>query len=227
MTGAIIGDIAGSRFEFNNHRSKNFKIFHKDSFFTDDTVMTVAVAYSLMYHEGDLIPLAEHWMRKFGRLYPGRSYGNSFQSWIDEDIKGPYNSFGNGAAMRVSPCAWVAKSLEEAKQLSCDVTSITHNHPEGIKGAEAVTVATYMALHGRNKEDIYKAVSEYYDLGFTIDEIRPKYLFDETCQGTLSGLFMRPKASKTRSVQPCLEAETAIRSPLLQAVSRKRIGEYR
>ena len=185
MTGAIIGDIAGSRFEFNNHRSKDFEIFHKDSFFTDDTVMTIAVAFALMHHEGDLPQLTAHWMQRLGRFYPGLSYGNSFQSWIDGDIKGPYNSFGNGAAMRVSPCAWVAKSLDEAIQLSENVTAVTHNHPEGIKGAEAVTVATYMALHGANKKDIYRDMKEYYDLDFTIDEIRPKYGFDETCQGTV------------------------------------------
>ena len=185
MIGAIIGDIAGSRFEFDNYREKDFEIFHKDSFFTDDTVMTVAVADAISMKSREFLPeLVEGCMKIFGSKH-ACSYGGSFQAWLDGRIKGPYNSFGNGAAMRVSPCAYAAGSLEEAKELSRIVTEVTHNHPEGIIGAEAVTVAIYMALHGSRKDEIADSMWCYYDLGFTIDKIRPTYEFDETCQGTV------------------------------------------
>lgn len=185
MIGAIIGDIAGSRFEFNNYREKDFTIFHRDSFCTDDTILTVAVAEALLAGKDPMLRLrVEERLKYYGKKYPS-SYGGSFQSWLDGDIKGPYNSYGNGAAMRVSPCAWAADTLEEAKKLSRIVTEVTHNHPEGIKGAEAVTVATYMARNGRTKEDIADTMWCYYDLGFTIDGIRSTYEFDESCQGTV------------------------------------------
>ncbi len=188
MMGAIIGDIVGSRFEFNNHRSKDFVMFTEQCFATDDSIMTLAIADAIMKCNGDYTDLGKQAvksMREIGVHYPGCGFGGNFYCWIFGEIDGPYNSFGNGAAMRVSPCAWFAKSLDEAKELSRKVTEVSHNHPEGIKGAEAVTVAIYMALHGKDKTEIRDEMLKYYDLNFTIDEIRPTYRFNEICQQTV------------------------------------------
>lgn len=191
LYGAIIGDIVGSRFEFNNHKSKKFELFTPMNDFTDDTVMTIAVATALKEERicnfKHLEEQTIYWMKKFGKEFPNRGYGGMFGKWLYTPwMVEPYNSFGNGAAMRVSACAYYAKSLEEAKELSKKVTAVTHNHPEGIKGAEATTVAIYMALMGKSKEDIKRVIErDYYDLSFTLDEIRKDYLFDETCQNTV------------------------------------------
>lgn len=186
--GAIIGDIAGSRFEFNNYRKKDFIIFDKKSFFTDDTIMSIAIAKALketkINHYKELSKRTIFYMQSIGRFYPTSGYGLNFYNWIYGDAK-PYNSFGNGAAMRVSGCGFMAESIEEAKKLSKAVTEISHNHPEGIKGAEAVTVAIYMAKSGFSKEDIKIEMKKYYDFDFTIDEIRPFYKFNEICQDTV------------------------------------------
>ena len=194
MIGAIIGDIVGSRFEWNNYRHKDFELFTSECFATDDSIMTLAVAKALMTSKPDWRDLgkrAVQCMQEVGRPYPDCGYGGSFWRWMYSNDPKPYNSFGNGAAMRVSACGFVAKSLEEAKQLSKTVTEVTHNHPEGIKGAEATVVAIYMARSGSSIEAIREVINrEYYHMNFTLDEIRPSYQFNETCQGTVPQALM-------------------------------------
>jgi len=189
MLGTIIGDIAGSRFEFNNHRSKDFQLFSKGCFITDDSIMTLAVAKAILACEGDWERLGENtvkYMQIIGRKYPSCGYGGMFRKWMFDDNPQPYNSFGNGAAMRVSPCGFIAQTEGEAKLLSKKVTEVTHNHPEGLKGAEAVSVAIFMARNGSTMEEIKKQIEEnYYSLDFTLDSIRDTYQFNETCQETV------------------------------------------
>ncbi len=194
MLGAIIGDIVGSRFEFNNHKSKQFELFTPECFPTDDSIMTLAVAQAIMDSRAgrsDLGQCAVRAMREIGRPYPDCGYGGRFFEWMYSDRPQPYNSFGNGAAMRVSPCGFAAASLEEAKAMSRAVTEVTHNHPEGIKGAEAATVAVYMALHGSTLPEIRDEINaHYYPMDFTLDGIRASYRFNETCQGTVPQALM-------------------------------------
>ncbi|MDR1608740.1 MAG: ADP-ribosylglycohydrolase family protein [Deltaproteobacteria bacterium] len=189
MLGAIIGDIVGSRFEFHNHRSLEFDFFHKKCKPTDDSVMTVAVAKSLLEAKGDwsqLESLAIKNARLYGLRHFDSGYGQRFKAWLTSPDPKPYNSYGNGAAMRVSPCALAAKDLAEAQLLSRLVTQITHNHPEGLKGAEATVTGIFWARQGWSLERIRALVEElYYPLDFTLDEIRPTYRFNVTCQGTL------------------------------------------
>lgn len=189
MIGAIVGDIVGSRFEWDNHKSKDFELFHEKCFFTDDSVMTLAVCDALLCAKADYSNLrqtAVKSLRRIGRPYPDCGYGGSFYHWMYTGNPKPYGSYGNGAAMRVSGCAYAAKSLEEAIQLSGIVTEITHNHPEGIKGAEATTVAVYLARTGSSMEEIRGHMAQYYGpFDFTLDQIRDTYEFDETCQGTV------------------------------------------
>jgi len=189
MIGAMIGDIVGSRFEWNNCRKKEFDFFHPRCFATDDSIMTLAVGKALMQSKPDWSDLGAQavcCMQEVGRPYPRCGFGGRFEMWIYSDEPMPYNSFGNGAAMRVSACGFAAKSLEEAKQLSKAVTEVTHNHPEGLKGAEATTVAIYMARTGNTKEEIREVIDrEYYPMNFTLDEIRDTYCFNETCQHTV------------------------------------------
>lgn len=211
MLGAIIGDIVGSIYEWNNIKTKDFPLFQDKCFFTDDTVMTCAVAEAVMNggKKDDFITA----MKKYGRMYPNSGYGGRFGAWLMSEDNEPYNSFGNGSAMRVSPCAWVmdcgfcartgvwpANGRAMAK-LSAEVT---HNHPEGIKGAMATADAIFMARfyfggycgdYGRPINDnpaeckrrIKKHIEEEYgyDLSKTLDEIRPTYRFNETCQETV------------------------------------------
>ena len=195
MIGAIVGDIAGSRFEWHNRKSKQFTFMKgaKESRhpcrFTDDTVMTLAVAASLMdWREGggDMNVHAVKRMQEFGRRFPRAGYGGAFRRWLCEDNPQPYKSWGNGAAMRVSACGWAGRTLDEVKAMSRAVTEVTHNHPEGIKGAEATAVATFLARTGKSMEEIKAIVArDYYPLDFTLDEIRPTYEFDVSCQGSV------------------------------------------
>ncbi|MBP6086869.1 MAG: ADP-ribosylglycohydrolase family protein [Pelolinea sp.] len=201
MLGAIIGDIIGSRFEFNNHRSKDFDLFAKGCFATDDSLMTLAVAKAILSCGGGWDKLGDQtvkYMQEIGRKYPNCGFGSAFNRWIFSDDPKPYNSFGNGAAMRVSPCGFIAKNEEEAKLLSRKVTEVTHNHKEGIKGAEATTVAIYMARSGAIKKEIRKRIEcDYYKLDFTIDGIRDTYQFNETCQETVPQAIVAFLESKT------------------------------
>ncbi len=213
MLGAIIGDIVGSVYEWHNIKTKDFPLFRDNCFFTDDTVMTIATADALMSggKADDFIDAYKKW----GRLYPAAGYGGRFGSWIHSDDRKPYNSWGNGSAMRVSPCAWLMdcgfcartgmwpSNGKDRAKLSAE---ITHNHPEGIKGALAVTDAIFMCrfytggygddmgnpLNERLTLEQYKIqIKEHiereygYDLSKTLDEIRPTYRFNESCQDTV------------------------------------------
>ena len=188
MIGAIIGDIAGSRFEWDNHRSKDFELLTPKCFATDDSIMSLAVAEALMRARADFSDLsaqAVRCMQEVGRPYPDCGYGGRFLGWMYADDPQPYHSFGNGAAMRVSACGLAAKSVEEAKALSRAVTIVTHDHPEGLKGAEATAVAVYMGKSGAPMADIRACMEGYYALDFTLDAIRATYRFNETCQQTV------------------------------------------
>ncbi len=189
MLGAIIGDIVGSRFEWHNHKSKDFELFVDDCKFTDDSAMTIAVAKALLDSKSDYSDLSEKTvedMQKIGRKYYDVGYGGSFRRWLIDENPQPYNSWGNGSAMRVSPVGFAAKSIEEAKELSKKVTEVTHNHPEGLKGAEAISVAIYMARNGKSKEEIKKYMTEnYYELGQSVEELQKTYKFDVSTQGSV------------------------------------------
>ena len=199
MIGAIVGDIAGSRFEWHNRKTKRFTLLRAKGesrhpcYFTDDTVMTLAVADAIMKWrkngEGAYDALSAETvmsMQNFGRRYPHAGYGGAFRRWLKDENPQPYNSWGNGAAMRVSACGWAGQTLDEVKAMSRAVTEVTHNHPEGIKGAEATAVATFLARTGKSMDEIKEVVvRDYYPLDFTLDEIRPGYEFDVSCQGSV------------------------------------------
>ncbi len=194
MLGAIIGDIVGSRFEWRNIKSKEFDFLTRECRPTDDSVMTLALAQAILVSRADFSDLSEkavQCMQSVGRRYPNCGYGGRFRIWMFSDSPKPYGSFGNGAAMRVSPAGFAAESLEQAKQLSYNITAVTHNHPEGIKGAEATTVALYMARTGSTKEEIREVIDrQYYPMNFTLDEIRPTYQFNEICQDSVPQALM-------------------------------------
>lgn len=189
MIGAIIGDIAGSRFEWNNIKTKEFELLTSKCFFTDDTVMSLAICDALMRCGGDYTNLAKqavYSMQTIGRDYPNCGYGGRFQRWIFTSDPKPYHSWGNGSAMRVSGCGYAANSLEQAIELSRLVTEVTHDHPEGIKGAEATAAAVYLARTGKNLLEIRDYINEhYYPMNFTLDSIRDEYSFDVSCQGSV------------------------------------------
>ena len=190
MYGAIIGDIVGSRFEWDNIHTKEFDLFTKYSFFTDDSVMTVAVGKALYESKKndyeDLDEQLNYWMHEIGKKYPDCGFGGHFYYWMFYNGTEPYNSFGNGSAMRTSYCAHIAESLEEALFLAEKCAAITHNHPEGIKGAQATTACIWLAGHGSSIAEIRNYVNEhYYSLDFTLDGIRGCYRFNESCQGTV------------------------------------------
>ena len=199
IIGAIVGDIAGSRFEWHNRKTKRFTLLRAKGesrhpcYFTDDTVMTLAVADAIMkWREnggGAYDALSAETvmsMQNFGRRYPHAGYGGAFRRWLKDEFPQPYNSWGNGSAMRVSACGWAGQTLDEVKALSRAVTEVTHNHPEGIKGAEATAVATFLARTGKSMDEIKVViVRDYYPLDFTLDEIRPAYEFDVSCQGSV------------------------------------------
>ncbi len=183
MLGAVIGDIVGSIYEWNRIKTKDFIFFGRNCDFTDDSVCTAAVADILLH---DLSPAET--MQQWCRRYPGRGYGGMFGDWIYTNEPAPYKSYGNGAAMRVSPAAFLYRGdLDAALVASDKVTTITHNHPEGVKGARATTHAIWLAYQGENVTAIRDVItSKYgYDLTQTVDDIRPDYGFDETCQGTV------------------------------------------
>lgn len=189
MLGAIIGDIVGSRFEWDNHRSKDFEFLTYKCFPTDNSIMSLAIAQAILVSKNDYSDLSKNaveCMQSVGRNYPDCGYGGSFYNWIFSDDPKPYNSYGNGAAMRVSPAGFAATSLEEVKELSKLITEVTHNHPEGIKGAEATAVAIYLAKSGSSILEIRDYINDnYYPMNFTLDDIRDTYQFNETCQETV------------------------------------------
>jgi len=209
MLGAIIGDIVGSVYEWNNIKTKDFPLFRDDCFFTDDTVMTVASADAIM-NGGSADDFIDAY-KKWGRLYPNAGYGGRFGSWIHSDNRKPYNSWGNGSAMRVSPCAWVMDCgfyartgcwPENGWKYVTKSAEVTHNHPEGIKGAQATAAAIFLCRfyaggHAFDhcepwsledlKAEIKKLIESQfgYNLSMTLDEIRPIYRFNESCQETV------------------------------------------
>ncbi len=182
MLGALAGDIIGSRFEFNNHKSRQFELFAPQCTFTDDSVLTVALADSLMSGEDYAAVL-----RRYYRRYPDAGYGGRFHQWAQSPQMGPYNSFGNGSAMRVSPVGWFFDDLEAVLEEARKSAMPTHNHPEGIKGAQATAACIFMARRGAGKEEIRDYIQQTfnYDLQRSLDDIRPDYSFDVTCQGSV------------------------------------------
>ncbi len=182
MLGALVGDIVGSVYEWDNHCSKDFPLFTDRSFFTDDSVLTIALAEAIL-EQGDYAAL----MRRYGRRYPDAGYGGMFRRWLGDSSMGPYRSFGNGAAMRVSPVGWAYATLDDTLQQARAYTAVTHDHPEGIKGAQAVAGSIWMGRHGAGKAEICAWIIDYagYDLSRSCDEIRPDYKFNETCQKTV------------------------------------------
>lgn len=191
MYGAIIGDIAGSIYEFGTMKTKEFPLFTEEKDFTDDSVMTLAVAMALTQWKQDGGDLHEHMithMRKMGNRFPFPmgAYGRGFKLWLNSHDPQPYNSCGNGSAMRVSPCGLIARTLEEALELAKISSEVTHDHPEGIKGAQATAAAVFLAKTRHRKQEIRDYIHEnFYPMDRTCDEIRPTYRFDGTCQGTV------------------------------------------
>ncbi len=211
MIGAIIGDIVGSVYEFNNIKTKDFPLFRDDCFFTDDTVMTCAVAEAIMGLGSDAEFVQT--MKEWGEMYPDAGYGGRFGRWLRSSDTKPYNSFGNGSAMRVSPCAWVMNCgftartgqwPSNGRELARRSAAVTHNHPEGIKGAMATADAIFMCRYyfggyygdgeapiNDNPAECKRHIKEHiekeygYNLSRTLDEIRPTYRFNETCQETV------------------------------------------
>ena len=194
MLGAIIGDIVGSRFEWHNIKKKDFRFFRFNCFATDDSIITLALAKAIMESQADWSDLSDNavkYMQAIGRHYPNCGYGGHFHEWIFSDSPEPYNSYGNGAAMRVSAAGFVAKTLDEAKLISKKITEVTHNHPEGLKGAEATAVAIFLARSGKPIFEIKDYIDKhYYPMDFTLNEIRPHYRFDVSCQGTVPEALM-------------------------------------
>ena len=194
MLGAIIGDIVGSRFEWNNIKTKDFDFLTYKCSATDDSIMSLAVAQAILDCKGNYANLGNavvSRMQEIGRPYPNCGFGGMFYQWIYSDDPQPYGSFGNGAAMRVSACGFAANSLDEAIALSKAVTEVTHNHPEGIKGAEATAVAIYLAREGKSILEIRDYIDKhYYPMDFTLDGIRATYEFNETCQNTVPQAIM-------------------------------------
>lgn len=193
MYGAILGDIIGSPYEYNGGiKTKQFPFFRKESTFTDDSVMTIAIGEALMNagKEASLEVIKENAitsMQKWGQRYPFAGYGGNFYTWLFTENPQPYNSYGNGSAMRVSPVGWLYDSLDRTIQVATAVSEVSHNHPEGIKGACATAASIYLSRNKKTKEEIKQFITqEYgYNLEETCDEIRKDYSFDVSCQGTV------------------------------------------
>lgn len=183
MLGAIVGDIVGSIYEFNNHKSKDFPLFQDSCFFTDDTVLTLAIAEWLMSNRETP---SSHLAAMTAR-YPYMSYGARFRGWMNSPGYEPYNSLGNGSAMRVSPVAWWGQYEQEVLDLARASAEVTHNHPEGIKGAQAAALATFMAIMNWGPWDIRARMQEQfgYDMDRSVDQIREVYQYNETCPETV------------------------------------------
>ena len=191
MYGAILGDMIGSPYEFDkSKKTKEFPLFIPRSRYTDDSAMTIAVAEALLDTLGkdreERKQAVVRSMQKWGRRYPDAGYGGRFYDWLYTRNPQPYNSWGNGSAMRVSSAGWLFDTLEETRQAAADTACVTHNHPEGIKGAEAAASVIWLARNGKSKAEIRQYVEqEFYPLKKTCDQIRPTYHFDVSCQGTV------------------------------------------
>lgn len=182
MFGAIAGDIIGSVYERTPMKRKDFTLFHPQGRFTDDTVLTLAVARALLEGGG-----YRHWVWEYAHRYPDAGYGASFIYWLQTDGNKPYNSWGNGSAMRVSAVGYAFGTPERVLQEAADCAGITHNHPEGIKGAQAVALAVFLARQGASRAALRQELSRRfgYDLDRKLDVIRPMYRFDVSCQGSV------------------------------------------
>ncbi|MDR0926495.1 MAG: ADP-ribosylglycohydrolase family protein [Ignavibacteria bacterium] len=186
LIGAIAGDVIGSAYEFNNVKTTNFPLWTEDTDYSDDTVLTVAIADAIL-NKKDFAKTV--W--QYGRNYEDAGYGGMFLQWLfnneDDSNLQPYNSFGNGSAMRVSAVGFAYETLEEVLEVAKQTAEITHNHPEGIKGAQATASAIFLAKNGKSKQEIKEYITQTfgYNLDFTLDEIRPSYRFYETCQMTV------------------------------------------
>ncbi len=192
MYGAILGDMIGAPYEFDRGgKTKDFPLFTEESKFTDDTVMTVAVAEALMEAQSGALPetgeLLVRSMRKWGGKYPDAGYGSRFRRWLRSKDPQPYGSYGNGSAMRVSAAGWLYETLDMTRRMARCTAEVTHNHPEGVKGAEAVAAAIFMARTGSTKGEIREVIRREfgYDLSLTCGEIRPGYHHVESCQETV------------------------------------------
>ena len=194
MIGAILGDMIGAPYEFDRgDKTKDFPLFSKGTHFTDDTVMTIAVANAFLDMNGKYGPIEDvlgeiiWFMQEWGHRYPNAGYGGMFYQWLHSENPHPYGSFGNGSAMRVSSVGWLFNSIEQTRDMARATAHVTHNHPEGIKGAEATASAIFLARSGKSKEEIrdYIVHEFHYDLSRTCDEIRPTYHHVETCQETV------------------------------------------
>lgn len=191
MLGAIIGDMAGSIYEFHNIKTTDFPLLSEKSRVTDDSVMTFAVAEALMMSWGQSADKVKETlvksMQEYGRLYPDAGYGGTFIRWIYSDAPKPYNSWGNGSAMRVSSVAWLFEELELVEHIAGMTAEVTHNHREGIRGAKAIAACICMARNKEEKASIKKYIEEtyHYQLDISLDEIRPVYRFDVSCQGSV------------------------------------------
>lgn len=188
MLGAIAGDMIGSVYEWNARDSTEFPLFTAKSTFTDDTVLTVAVAHAILdSHSTGELPDYQKYVHDYARRYPGRGYGGRFRSWILEEDPQPYNSFGNGSAMRVSPVGFAFSGVPHVLAEARRSAEFTHNHPEGIKGAEATALAILLARQHKSRDELREEIAAHsgYDLGRTVDQIRPDYSFDVTCQGSV------------------------------------------
>jgi len=187
MLGALAGDIIGSVHEFLGTKSMDFDLFYESSRITDDSVMTLAVAKWLLEDEAHTLHYLIYCMQELGNEHPYAGYGGMFRGWLSEDNPQPYNSWGNGAGMRVSPVGLYAKTLDEALALAALTASVTHNHPEGVKGAQAIATSVFLAKEGKSKQEIKDYVEKTFDYNLhrTIAEIRPRYGFDVSCQGSV------------------------------------------
>ncbi len=189
MLGAVAGDIIGSFYEFSEQKRYDFELLPEGSCYTDDSVMTIAVAHWLAHYDEEGLTDQQliATMQELGRKYPDAGYGSSFYHWLWSENPHPYNSWGNGSAMRVSPVGLYAETLDEALELAKRTAQVSHNHPEGIKGALAVAAAVWMAKNGHSKEEIRDYITEKfkYNLARTVDEMRPTYQWDVSCQGSV------------------------------------------
>ena len=233
MYGAIMGDIVGSVYEFDNIKTKDFPLFGQDCSFTDDTVLTVAVADALACEvelgrfdtnsDEDWRRVFGSYLHRYGRCFPGRGYGGGFRRWLRSNDPRPYNSCGNGSAMRVSAVGHFARSLEECERLARLSAEPTHDHPDGVAGAQATAGAVWLALHGGTKEKIAAYVDRYYGeevkdyvrqnslSAFTLDEIRPIYSFDKyasLCRGTVP--FAVQAFLESESFEDCIRNTVSI-----------------
>lgn len=187
MLGALVGDIIGSVYEFRNTKSTDFELFCGASNYTDDSVMTLAVAKWLLEDKAHTIHYLIYCMQELGNNHPYAGYGGRFAGWLCEEKPQPYNSWGNGAGMRVSPVGLYAKTLDEALALAAITASVSHNHPEGVKGAQAIATSVFLSKQGKSKKEIKEYVEQTfgYNLYRSIAEIRPNYSFDVSCQGSV------------------------------------------